>query len=74
MLTIDRIRSTLTKDNIGAVGNEKFGMVAKSIRKMSFKKRPLMLTPTTPATPFSVSINVSRVNNIIGGIGVTFHR
>jgi hypothetical protein len=58
MLTSERIRNTLTKDSLGAIGTEKFGVVAKSIRKMSFKKIPLMLTPTTPlsnsGTPLSL--------------------
>ncbi len=47
LLSSDKIRHALHKDNLGAIGTEKFAIVARSIRKMSLKKIPLMLTPNT---------------------------
>jgi hypothetical protein len=55
VLTTEKMTSILTKDTIGAVGNEKFGIVAKTLRRMSLRKRPMLLTPTTPATPINVN-------------------
>ncbi|KAL0488517.1 hypothetical protein AKO1_015722 [Acrasis kona] len=43
------LRSALLKDHISSA--DKYQLVAKSVRRMSLKKRPILITPSTPLTP-----------------------